>query len=86
MVWNLSKKVKIILLAIPVTGWINSSLYRFSKDNFCAGLFALIFGPIFWFMDLVFFLVKGTLGLWSENVSIKNNSLINEAIDKGEGN
>ena len=83
---NLSKKVKIILLAIPVTGWINSSLYRFSKDNFCAGLFALIFGPIFWFMDLVFFLVKGTLGLWSENVSIKNNSLINEAIDKGEGN
>lgn len=76
---GLSKQTKTILLAIPVTGWINASLYRFSKDNFNAGIVALIFGPIFWIMDLVFFLVKGTLGIWSTKEEIKNHEIIESA-------
>ena len=76
---GLSKHTKTILLAIPVTGWINASLYRFSKDNFNAGIVALIFGPIFWIMDLVFFLVKGTLGIWSTKEEIKNHEIIESA-------
>lgn len=81
---NLSKTTRTILIAIPITGWINASLYRFSKDNFNAGLISLIFGPIFWIIDLVFFLSKGTLGFWSTNNTIKDSSLINEAINKEE--
>ena len=76
---GLSKHTKTILLAIPVTGWINASLYRFSKENFNAGIVALIFGPIFWIMDLVFFLVKGTLGIWSTKEEIKNHEIIESA-------
>lgn len=81
---GLSKKNKTILLAIPVTGWINASLYRFSKDNFNAGIVSLILGPIFWVMDLVFFLVKGTLGIWSTKEEIKNHEIIESAT--GESN
>lgn len=57
--------VKIILLAIPVTGWINASLYRFSKDNLNPGIISLIFGPVFWIIDLIFYLSKGKLGPWT---------------------
>lgn len=83
---NLSKKTKIILLAIPVTGWINAFLYRFSKDNFNAAIVAIILGPIFWIMDLIFYLVKGKLGLWSEGIEIKDKSLIIDSIAEEEKN
>ena len=76
---GLSKRTKIILLAIPFTGWINASLYRFSKDNFNAGVVSLILGPIFWVMDLIFFLTKGTLGIWSTKEQIKNHEIIESA-------
>ena len=81
---GLTKKSKTILLAIPVTGWINASLYRFSKGNFNAGIISLILGPIFWVMDLVFFLTKGTLGIWSSEHQIKDMKVINESVSEGE--
>ena len=85
-VWfdNLSKKTKTLLLAIPVTGWINASLYRFSKDNFSSAIFAIILGPLFWLMDLIFFLVKGELGLWSKAAEIKNKELVADTNNEGE--
>lgn len=81
---SLSKKTKTILLAIPVTAWINASLYRFSKDNFTSAVFAIILGPLFWIMDLLFYLIKGTLGLWSQNTSIKDTALIEESVNDGD--
>ena len=83
---GLEKKVKIILLAIPVTGWINASLYRFSKGNFNAGIISLILGPIFWIMDLVCFLTKSSLGIWSTEQQIRDMKVINDSISEGENN
>ncbi|MBE6143574.1 MAG: prolipoprotein diacylglyceryl transferase [Erysipelotrichaceae bacterium] len=81
---NLSHKTKVILLVVPVTGWINASLYRFSKGNFNAGIISLILGPIFWIMDLVYYLTKGTLGVWSTEETIKDKTIISESINEGE--
>ena len=71
-------------MAVPVTGWINASLYRFSKGNFNAGIISLILGPIFWIMDLVYYLTKGTLGVWSTEETIKDKTIISESINEGE--
>lgn len=81
---KLEHKTKVILLAIPLTGWINASLYRFSKGNFNAGLISLIFGPVFWIIDLVFYLTKGTLGFWTNEEQIKDKALIEESISRKE--
>ena len=79
---SLNEKTKIILLAIPFTGWINASLYRFSNDHFNAGIVALILGPIFWIMDLIFYLTNKTLGIWSKKEAIKNMEIIKESIEE----
>lgn len=87
-VWfdKLSKKTKIIFLAIPVTGWFNATLYRFSKGNFNAGIISLIFGPVFWIIDLVFYLSKGELGIWTKAEVIKNKTIIESSISEGDKN
>ena len=83
---SLSHKTKIILLAIPVTGWVNASLYRFSKDHFNAGIVSLILGPIFWIMDLVFYLTKGTLSIWSNELVIENHQIIENSLEEEKNN
>lgn len=50
---SLPRNIRIILEAIPVTGYINSILYRISKDNFTCGVLCIFVGPIFWIIDLV---------------------------------
>ena len=79
---SLSENTKIILLAIPFTGWFNATLYRFSNDHFNAGIVALMFGPIFWIMDLIFYLSKKTLGIWSKKEEIKNLQIIKESVQE----
>ena len=81
---SLNHTTKIILLAIPVTGWINAFMYRFSKGNFCAAVFSIVLVPVVWIMDLVFYLVKGTLGLYSSGEVIKDKTIIKESISGGE--
>ena len=83
---SLSHKTKIIFLAIPVTGWVNASLYRFSKDHFNAGIVSLILGPIFWIMDLVFYLTKGTLSIWSNELVIENHQIIENSLEEEKNN
>ena len=83
---GLSNNTKIVLLAIPVSGWINASLYRFSKDNFNAGIISLILGPIFWVIDLVSYLKNGKLGLWSNKEIIKNHSIVDSSTSQGDKN
>lgn len=55
----------ILIQAIPLSGWFNSAFYRFSKDNFTAAIFATIFGPVFWIVDLVFIIAFKKMGPWS---------------------
>lgn len=63
---SLTRKTRIILTAIPVTSWLNAIIYRFSKDNFTAALFAIPFGLLYWVMDLVYMIKDDKMGLWSD--------------------
>lgn len=63
---SLSRTTRIILEAIPVTAWINSILYRMSKDNFTWGVLNIFFGPIFWIIDLVTTVWKDKIVLFAD--------------------
>lgn len=55
---KLSYIVKLILAIIPITGWINSVLYRIAKGNIIVGVIA-IFIPIFYILDLITVIFTG---------------------------
>jgi hypothetical protein len=69
----LSRNKKILIQAIPLSGWFNSFTYRFSRDNFSFAILALIFGPIFWIIDLVFIIKDNKMGPYANGNGIKKN-------------
>lgn len=58
---ELNPIVRLILLIIPFTSWINAIIYRFAKGNLLGAILAIPFGTIFWIIDLVSILVYGKI-------------------------
>lgn len=72
-VWfnSLPRKIRIILEAIPVTGYINSIIYRLSKDNFTCGILCVFVGPVFWIIDLVTTIWKDELIVFAQGSKLE---------------
>ena len=58
---GLSSLVRLILVIIPITSWINAIIYRFAKGDLLGAILAIPFGFIFWVVDLVSVLLYGNL-------------------------
>lgn len=58
---ELNPLIRLILLIIPVTSWINAIVYRFAKGNLLGAILAIPFGTILGIIDLVSILLYGKI-------------------------
>lgn len=81
---SLNRTTRIILTAIPVTGWLNAIIYRLSKDNFTCGVLCVFVGPIFWIIDLVTTISKDKITVFADGKGLLVREAELEAINEAK--
>ena len=83
---SLPRWAKILIEAIPVSGWFNAIFYRLSKDNFTCGVLCIVLGPIFWIIDLVTMIIYDKIIIFAQGEKLKTANNVETNVTPSEEN